>query len=118
VTTPEDALERAREAAAERRAEGGYAAAARGGALDSTFVDDRPPDEVMGEWAVLSVEEGTLYSTRPGGAPVTWVKRLLLRLLRQYFVELEARQTRFNLALLRRLGELEERVEALERDGR
>ncbi len=115
MTTPEEALECARESAAKRRAEGGYREAQPGGPLDDTFVADRPPDEVMGEWAVLSVDEGTLYSTRRGGAPVTWVKRLLLRLLRQYLVELEARQTRFNLALLRRLGDLEERVETLER---
>jgi hypothetical protein len=118
VTRPEEALEHAKRAAQERRAAGGYAGARRGGALDSTFVADPPPDEVMGEWAVLAVDEGALYSTRRGGAPVTWLKRLLLRLLRQYLVELEARQTRFNLALLRRLGELEGRVEALERADR
>ena len=61
-----------------------------------------------------------VYSTRRGGAPVTSLKRLLLRLLRQYLVELEARQTRFNIALLARLRALEERVERLEakRDGR
>ena len=118
MTTPEEALEDARRAAAERRAAGGYAGAERGGPLDATFVADRPPDEVMGEWAVIEVEEATLYSTRRGGAPVTWVKRLLLRLMRQYLVELQARQTRFNLALLRRMGELEERVGALERADR
>jgi hypothetical protein len=31
---------------------------------------------------------------------MTWAKRLLLRMLRQYTTELEARQTRFNMALL------------------
>jgi len=51
-----------------------------------------------------------MYSTRSAGAPITWVKRLLLRLLRQYFVELEARQTRFNIAMLERLDALEARV--------
>ena len=50
-----------------------------------------------------------LYSTRKGGAPITFFKRILVRLLRQYFVELEARQTRFNIALLERLDALEER---------
>lgn len=118
MTSPEEALERARSAAAQRRERGGYAGVDHEGALESTFVPDRPPDELMAEWAVLAVEPDTLYSTRRGGAPVTWAKRLLLRLLRQYLVELEARQTRFNLALLRRMGELEERVGALERADR
>jgi hypothetical protein len=35
---------------------------------------------------------------------------VLVRLLRQYLVELEARQTRFNIALLERLEALEDRV--------
>jgi hypothetical protein len=48
-----------------------------------------------------------LYSTRRAGAPITFFKRILVRLLRQYFVELEARQTRFNIALLERLDALE-----------
>jgi hypothetical protein len=55
-----------------------------------------------------------VYSTRPAGAPITFFKRLLVRLLRQYLVELESRQTRFNIALLARLGALEERVGRLE----
>ena len=115
MTGPEEALERARAEAARRREAGGYVGAEPGGALEATFVPDRPPDATMAEWAVIAVEEDTLYSTRRGGAPVTWAKRLLLRLMRQYLVEAEARQTRFNLALLARLGELEERVERLER---
>ena len=43
-------------------------------------------------------------------------KRLLLRLLRQYFVELEARQTRFNLALLERLRRARGAVEPARSD--
>ena len=111
---PEDALDRAREAADARRAGGAYADEGRGGPLDPTFVPERPPDEVLGEWAVISADESTLYSTRRAGAPVTFLKRLLLRLMRQYLVEVEARQTRFNLAVLSRLSELERRVEAAE----
>jgi hypothetical protein len=34
---------------------------------------------------------------------------MLLRLLRQYHVELEAKQTRFNVAVVERLRELERR---------
>lgn len=117
MTGPEEALARARAEAERRRQAGGYRGADPGGELDATFVPDRPPDETMAEWAVIAVEEDALYSTRRGGAPVTWLKRLLLRLLRQYLVEAEARQTRFNLALLARLGELEKRVERLEGGG-
>lgn len=68
------------------------------------------------EWALIEVEPEALRSTRRLGAPVTFAKRLLLRLLRQYTTELEARQTRFNLAVLTRLDELEERTRALERE--
>jgi len=69
--------------------------------------------EQLREWAVIEVEPATLRSTRRLGAPFTLLKRLLLRLLRQYTSELEARQTRFNLALL---DEVEQRLRALERD--
>ena len=39
----------------------------------------------------------------------------MLRALRQYLAELEARQTRFNVAMLARLELLEQRVTELER---
>jgi hypothetical protein len=64
------------------------------------------------------VEVDLLRSTRRAGAPVTGVKRLLLRLLRQYTNELEAQQTRFNVGVLARLEELEGRIAELERRGR
>ncbi len=63
--------------------------------------------ELLREWAVIDVDPGALYSTRRLGAPVTALKRVLVRLLRQYLAELEARQTRFNLALVERLERLE-----------
>ena len=69
--------------------------------------------EQLREWAVIEVAPETLRSTRRLGAPFTFLKRMLLRLLRQYTSELEARQTRFNLALL---DEVEQRLRALERD--
>lgn len=56
---------------------------------------------------MIEVDPREVYSTRRLGAPITLFKRVLLRLLRQYTMELEARQTRFNLALLARLRELE-----------
>jgi hypothetical protein len=110
LTSPEEAGEVAAEAARIRRQAGGYAGVGALGALDETIVSGEPPRELLAQWAVIEIEpDEILYSTRRGGAPITWVKRLLVRLLRQYLVELEARQTRFNIALLERLDALGER---------
>ncbi len=115
MTRPEDAQERARRAAELKRAEGRYEEATGADALDATILGGRAPMELLSEWAVIEIEPDILYSTRRGGAPITAVKRLLLRLMRQHLVELEARQTRFNLGLLASFQQLERRVEALER---
>jgi hypothetical protein len=117
VTGPEDALERAREAAARGREEGLYPDATPG-ALDATISDDRPSPELLREWAVIEVDPGAVYSTRRAGAAITPFKRLLMRLLRQYHVEVEAQQTRFNIALLTHLRDLETRVARMERERR
>jgi hypothetical protein len=109
VTTPEEALERAREAARAKRERGGYA--------DSE--PPAPPERLgpgqLAEWAVIEVDPRHVYSTRRAGAPITALKRLLMRLLKQYTNEAEAKQTRFNLALLGMLNDLEARVAELER---
>ena len=114
MTGPEEALERARAEAASRRAGGGYRGVEPGGVLDDTFTSGTPSIELLSQWALIEVDDSSLYSTRRGGAPVTALKRLLLRLLRQYLVEVEARQTRFNIAILSTVRGLEERVERLE----
>lgn len=111
MSRPEEAMEEARRAAAGRTAPGGEAADAFERALDA----ERPSDELMLEWAAIRVDPELLYSTRRFGAPMTAVKRALLRLLRQYTNELEAQQSRFNFAVLGRLRELEKRV-SRERD--
>lgn len=112
MTTPDDAIEAARHAAAARRAEGGYAGVGGDGPLDRSILDGEPTRELLSEWAVIEIDpDDFVYSTRPAGAPITAVKRLLVRLLRQYLVELEARQTRFNIAVLARLDALEERAQ-------
>ena len=81
------------------------------GELDASILDGEPSRELLSEWAVIELDPDELvYSTRAAGAPITALKRLLVHLLRQYFVELEARQTRFNIAVLARLDALEERV--------
>jgi hypothetical protein len=110
---PEEALERAREAAERKRAAGDYPPP-RPGALEESLSGDVPL-ELVGEWAVISVDPDAVYSTRRLGAPITALKRLLMRLLRQYHVEVEAQQTRFNIAILTHLRDLEARVARLER---
>lgn len=114
MTRPEDAQEQARRSAELKRAEGRYAEATGADPLDATILGGRAPTELLSEWAVIEIEPDLLYSTRRGGAPITALKRLLLRLMRQHLVELEARQTRFNLGLLAAFKELERRVETLE----
>jgi hypothetical protein len=111
LTSPDEPLERARRAAAEQGYEERVGPEAR--ALDDAVQPLTP--ELLRELAVIEVEPSVLFSTRRFGGPVTLVKRLLLRLMRQYTVELEARQTRFNVAVLARLRELEERIDALDR---
>lgn len=122
---PEEALGAARKAAAARRADGAYAddPALQPAALDAAISPTGVTPELLREWAVIAVEPGALYSSRRLGAPVTLLKRLLVRLLGQYLAQLEARQTRFNVALLARiegfearLGQLGARLEQLERD--
>ena len=106
---------RATRAAERKRAEGGYPGA-EGLALDESIVSDRPSLDLLGDWAVIEIDRENIYSTRMLGAPITAFKRLLMRVLRQYTGELEARQTRFNIALLSHFQDLEARVAALERD--
>ena len=115
---PEDAVERARAEAERKRAAGGYredSEAVR--ELEDAITGPVTPQQLR-EWALIDVDTELLRSTRRAGAPVTGVKRLLLRLLRQYTNELEAQQTRFNVGVLARLDELESRIAQLERDER
>jgi hypothetical protein len=72
--------------------------------------------EQLMEWAVIEPDESKMRSTRRLGAPITFVKRLMLRGLQQHFNELTMLQARFNLHLLVRMTELEDRVIALERE--
>jgi hypothetical protein len=104
VTQPDDALERARSAARPGPPPGEVARS-----FERDVAGEAPSDELLHEWAVISVDPELVYSSRRLGAPLTFMKRGLLRLLRQYTAELEAQQTRFNLALLGRLRELERR---------
>jgi hypothetical protein len=66
------------------------------------------------EWAVIEPEEAEVYSTRRWGAPITALKRVLIRLMRQYLFQISGQQTRFNVYALGELTALQERVRALE----
>jgi hypothetical protein len=103
---PEDALAAARTAAGPEEELQGFRV--------------EPADDVTAgqllDWAVIEPDESKTYSTRRLGAPVTWVKRGLLRALHQYHRELLAEQTRFNLLLTARMQQLEQRVRALEKE--
>ena len=104
MTRPEDALERARSAARPGPSAGEVARS-----FERDLGGESPPDDVLREWAVIAVDPKLVYSSRRLGAPLTFMKRGLLRLMRQYTAELEAQQTRFNLGVLSRLRELERR---------
>ena len=94
---PEDAVDAARASAERKRADGLYPA-------DTVADAGKPPAGPdlarLREWAIVEVDPDLLYSTRKGGAPITWFKRMLLRLMRQYTTELEAQQTRFNVGVV------------------
>ena len=102
--TPEGAPAAARASAARKRAAGAYPA-------DTIAESGKPPAGPdlarLREWAIIEVDPDLLYSTRKGGAPITWFKRMLLRLLRQYTTEIEAQQTRFNVGVVAYLESLE-----------
>ena len=115
MTAPEEALEQARAAAASMRATGAYA--------DARPIESGPPPAEGSElklyqWAFIEPDVGEVRSTRRFGAPITFGKRLLLRLLGQYHGQLLAEQTRFNIMLLGYVRRLEARIEQLEQQVR
>jgi hypothetical protein len=104
--TPEEALAAAREAAAARDD-----ALPAGMSIEPT---ERVSIEQLMEWANIEPDADLMRSTRKLGAPITWAKRQLIHVLRQYLRELQSQQTRFNLNMIIRLAELEDRVARLE----
>jgi hypothetical protein len=113
MTEPEGALEQARAAAASMRARGAYGEPPE---RSQTEPAGSGTTEQLLQWALIEPDLGEVRSTRRWGAPVTALKRGLLRLLLQYNSSLIAEQTRFNVNLLVHVRRLEERIEALERD--
>jgi hypothetical protein len=111
VADPQRAVDTARAAAAAMRASGAYADDLSGFRIEPT--DAVTTDKLL-EWALIEPDPAKVYSTRKLGAPITWIKRLLLRALRQYFADMAAQQTRFNIQMTVYAGELTERIEVLE----
>lgn len=111
MSTPEEALARARAAARDPEARAAFAATREGWRVRPR--DDVGP-ELLYEWAVLEPDEALVYSTRRAGKPITLAKRGLLRFLRQYHAQLTAEQTRMNLLLVAYAERLEDRIAQLE----
>ncbi len=103
---PEDALAAARRAAAARDDR-----LPPGMSIEPT---ERVSIEQLMEWANIEPDPDLMRSTRRLGAPITWAKRQLVHVMRQYLRELQSQQTRFNLNVLIRVAELEDRVARLE----
>jgi hypothetical protein len=99
--TPEEALERARQAS--------FGEDLSGFAIEPT---DRITTEKLIDWAVIETDPALVRSTRWWGAPITWLKRGARRLLRQELGQAYAQQSRFNLMVVTRLAELEDRSDS------
>ena len=112
MTTPEQALEEARAAAAQMRARGAYGEGESGELEPSEALT---PGKLF-EWALIDPDLRNVRSTRRLGAPITALKRGLLRLLNQYHAELIAEQARFNVNVALYVRRLEERVAELEHE--
>ena len=110
---PEDAIAAARAEVERLKAAGGYREDAAAG-LDIAPIDRVTQAQLL-EWALIEPDLSKLRSTRRAGAPITWAKRTLLRGLQQYLNELTFQQSRFNIHLLRKVFELEERLDELEK---
>lgn len=105
MKSPEEAL-----AAARSRAAGAGGPAGPPLPEDPTAAAKR-----LARWAIIEPDEAAVYSTRRFGGPITAFKRVLIRLLRQYFVQVNAQQSRFNADVAAHVMRLEERVGELER---
>jgi hypothetical protein len=107
---PQEALAAARAAAAET---GDGDTAAPWSLEDGTASARR-----LAEWAMIEPETARVYSTRRLGRPITAVKRLLVRMLRQYIGQMSAQQSRFNAQVAAHVMRLEQRVAELEEAAR
>ena len=105
---PDEALEAARRAASAARGD------APGEPLDRHPVSRVADWQRLSEWAIIEPDAARIYSTRRFGAPLTWLKRALLRFLRQYNDQILAQQSRFNAGVVACVENLDARVAELE----
>ena len=112
MTTPEEAVEQARVSVAAMREQGAYPPSE---SHLAPLKADRVTYGRLLQWAVVDPDPRNVRSTRRFGAPITAIKRALLRLLFQYHAELIAEQTRLNINLVHYVGALEGRVTELEK---
>jgi hypothetical protein len=110
LTSPEQALQRATEAAAQARAQGAYQEAPPRFEIEPARIQDSR----LYDWAIIEPNPEDVYSTRRLGAPITWFNRGLLRALRQYHGQMMAQQSRFNAHVAAHIMSLDDRVRALE----
>jgi hypothetical protein len=104
---PEEAVAAARRSLDRQRAQGAYTEDLEGWRVHPP---ERPSTDSLLEWAIIEPDMDLVVSTRPWGAPISWVKRVLVHLTRQYTGQLASQQTRVNVHLMGRLGELDERL--------
>ncbi|HWH10675.1 MAG TPA: hypothetical protein VG165_06075 [Solirubrobacteraceae bacterium] len=104
---PEAAVAAARASVALRRADGGYSEDPETWRIEPP---ERPSTDLLLEWAIIEPDMDLVTSTRRLGAPISWVKRVVVHLIRQYTGQLASQQTRVNVHLMGRLGELDERL--------
>lgn len=112
---PQEALEAARRAAVDAAA-----GTQAGGGDEAVWGPGEPARAArrLAEWAIIEPDEEGVYSTRPLGRPITLLKRLLVRLMRQYVGQMSAQQSRFNATMAAHVVRLEERVAELEEAAR
>lgn len=103
--TPDEALERAR-------------AEARPFTEEPVWLRADPVDAVtterLMEWSLIEPRLDRVYSSRRGGRALSAGKRLMVRLLRQYFAELIDQENRFNAMAAVHIARLEDRIRELE----
>jgi hypothetical protein len=105
VKDPNEALAAARAAASSADDED---------AMPWTLGDGSGSIRRLAEWAIIEPEPTHVYSTRRFGRPITAVKLLLVRMLRQYIGQMSAQQSRFNAQVAAHVVRLEQRVAELE----
>ncbi|HVS29202.1 MAG TPA: hypothetical protein VHE14_06595 [Solirubrobacteraceae bacterium] len=113
MTSPELALERARQEVVRRRDAGEYADDLGGFRIEPVV---ELTTEKLLEWALIEPDIERVYSTRRWGRPITAFKRALIWATRQYHGQVYGEQTRFNHHVTIYAGQYRDRVRELEQE--